>query len=85
MDLVEDHLVVPDPTFTLRTKYGGKVVVRRPHSRVRCSSEIDEIRCQYFGRSASRNSLPKGLVQAGGRFVDRQCSTSVVSMASTCQ
>ena len=28
MDLVADHPVVPDPTFTLRPKYGVKVTLR---------------------------------------------------------
>lgn len=29
MDLVPDHPVVPDPTFTLRSRYGVKVILRR--------------------------------------------------------
>lgn len=29
MDLVVDHPVVPDPTFTLRPKFGVKVLLRR--------------------------------------------------------
>ena len=29
MDLVADHPVVPDPTFTLRPKFGVKVLLRR--------------------------------------------------------
>jgi cytochrome P450 len=29
MELVADHPVVPDPTFTLRPKHGVKVILRR--------------------------------------------------------
>jgi hypothetical protein len=29
MDLVADHPVVPDPTFTLRPKFGVRVILRR--------------------------------------------------------